>query len=94
MCGCTSASCDVRADPILVVTCKMRLCGAFSGLRSTTTTSHVLLAIMKENDNRHLLSFGLSYDSVAQKWRILAILEELLGRYWNLKQCLKDKILN
>ena len=53
------------------------------------------------NNERTLLSFGLSYDFVAQKWRILAnfsqnkpIFGKLLGRYWDLKQCLKAKILN
>ena len=54
----------------------------------------------ERNNDEILVSFGVSYNSVAQKWKILAIFDkklkfwELLGRYWNLKQCLKAKILN
>ena len=92
---CTVTSCNVHAEPLLVVTWDVSECGAFCSLQSATTILHVLLAIMKEMkiDIRNLLSFGESYDSVAQKWTILAILGELLGRYWDLKQCLKAKIL-
>jgi hypothetical protein len=39
------------------------------------------------NNERNWLSFGVSYDFVAQKWRIFGI---LLGSYWDLKQCLKS----
>ena len=38
---CAVVSCDVRAEPILVVTCDVRACGAFSGLQSATTISHI-----------------------------------------------------
>jgi hypothetical protein len=39
------------------------------------------------NNERNWLSFGVSYDFVAQKWRIFG---KLLGSYWDLKQCLKS----
>ena len=42
---CVLASCDVGAEPILVVTCDVH---AFEGLRSATAISHNILAIMKE----------------------------------------------
>jgi hypothetical protein len=45
---CAVASCDVRAEPTLVVTCDVHVCGAFQGLRSVTAISHIILAIMKE----------------------------------------------
>ena len=45
---CAVASCDVHAEPLLVVTCDVCSCGAFSGLRSATAISHIFLAIMKE----------------------------------------------
>ena len=49
----------------------------------------------ERNDDWNVFSFGVTYDSVAQKWRILAMFGELLGRYyWDLKQRLKAKILN
>ena len=38
---CAVASCDVRAEPILVVTFDVRACGAFSGLQSATAISHI-----------------------------------------------------
>jgi hypothetical protein len=48
-----------------------------------------------------LLLFGVSYNFVAQKWRIFAIFYKkkstsgkLLWKYWNLKQCFKGKIFN
>ena len=34
----------------------------------------------ERNDHGNLHSFGVNYDSVAQKWRILAIFQKLLGR--------------
>ena len=41
-----------------------------------------ILAI-KRNDNRDLLSFGVSYNSVGQKWKILAIFDKnFLGITW------------
>jgi hypothetical protein len=46
------------------------------------------------NNYRNWLSFGVSYNFLAQKWSILAILGNLLESYWGLKQCLKAKILN
>ena len=42
------ASCDVCAGLILVVTCDVRACLAFSGLQSVTAISHIFLEIMKE----------------------------------------------
>ena len=42
---CAVASWNMRAEPILVVTCDVR---AFSGLRSAATISHIILAVMKE----------------------------------------------
>ena len=45
---CAVASCNVRAEPILIVTCDVRPCGAFSGLQSATAILHVFLAIMKD----------------------------------------------
>ena len=45
---CAVASCDVHVEPILVVTCDVRACGAFYGLRRATTIWHNILAIMKE----------------------------------------------
>ena len=86
-------TCDMHAEPILLVICDVSACNAFSGLRSATTISHIF-GNNERNDDSNLRSFGVSYDSVAQKWRILAIFWELLGRYWDLKQCLKAKILN
>jgi len=51
----------------------------------------------ERTDNQNLLSFGVSYDFVARKWRILAIFHtkksifgKLLRWYW----ALKAKILN
>ena len=38
---CLVASCDVRAEPILVVTCDVHACGAFSGFQSATAISHI-----------------------------------------------------
>ena len=45
---CAVASCNVRAELILVVTCDVRVCGAFKGLRSATAILYIILAIMKE----------------------------------------------
>ena len=47
----------------------------------------------ERNVDSNMFSFGVSYNSVAQKWRILAIFGELL-RYRDLKHCLEAKILN
>ena len=68
---CAVASCDVHAEPILVLIA-MCVCGAFSGLWNATTISHIFWQKWK-NWQFNLLSFGVSYDFVAQKWRILAI---------------------
>ena len=38
---CVITSCDVLVEPMLVVTCNVRACGAFSGLRSTTAILHI-----------------------------------------------------
>jgi hypothetical protein len=46
---CAVASCDVRAEPTLVVTCDVRECGSFLGLQSATAILHIILAIVKEN---------------------------------------------
>ena len=57
---CGVASCDVRAEPILVVTCDVRACDAFSGLRSATAISHIFTAIHNErNDDWNLLDLKL-----------------------------------
>ena len=48
---CAVASCDVcvkSLEPILVVTCDVRACGAFYGLHSATTILHIILALMKD----------------------------------------------
>ena len=37
---CAVKSCDVCAEPILVVTCDVRECGAFLGLRGVTAILH------------------------------------------------------
>ena len=97
---CGVASCDVHAESILVVTCDVHACGAFSGLRSVTT----ILQIFGNNertDNRNLLSFGVSYYFVAQKWRILEIFHTQKKQFWEInwkvsrfKTMFKTKILN
>jgi hypothetical protein len=48
------------------------------------------------NKERNWLSFGISYNFVAQKWRILEFFYKKInfGSYWDLKQCLKAKIIN
>ena len=51
---CAVASCDVCAEPILVVTCDVHVCD-------------------ERTDNYYLLFFGVSYNFIVQKWRILAI---------------------
>ena len=63
--------CDVHAEPILVVTCDVCVCSAFSGLQSAITISHIF-GNNERTDDLYLLSFGVSYIFVAQKWKILA----------------------
>ena len=77
-------TCDVCAEPNLVVTCDVYLGGAFSGLGSATPILHIF-GNNERTDNWNLLSFGVSCYFVASK---------LIGRYWDLKQRLKAKILN
>ena len=79
---CAVATFDVCAEPIMIVTWDVRVCGALQGLRSGTAY------------RRLFWQFIVSYAFVAQKWRFLAIFGKLLGRYWDLKQCLKAKIIN
>ena len=71
---CAIASCNVCAEPILVITCYLRFCSAFSG------NIVCFLAIMKEITIQFAF---LSYDSVAQIWKILAIFDKkiTLGNY-------------
>ena len=57
---CVVASCDVRA------------CGAFLGLRSAIATLHVFSNVARYED-LNALYFGVNYNSVAQKLRILAV---------------------
>ena len=64
---CAVASCNVRAESILVVTCDVRACGAFSGFQSAIAISHIFFGKNEWNDVWNLLSFGEYYDSVAQK---------------------------
>ena len=92
----TSAIFDVRVEPILIVTCNVCACGAFSDLQSATSISHISLAIMKDMTMKiYLFISGVSYNSVAQKWRIFfSIFWELLRSYWGLKQYLKAETLN
>jgi len=52
------------------------------------------------NNEKNWLSLGVSYNFVAQKWRILAIFYKKI-KFWEItwkllgfKQCLKAKILN
>ena len=81
----TSAIFDVRVEPILIVTCNVCACGAFSDLQSATSISHISLAIMKDMTMKiYLFISGVSYNSVAQKWRIfffnfLGVTSKLLG---------------
>ena len=56
------------ADP---VTCDVCVCSAFSGLQSAITISHIF-GNNERTDDLYLLSFGVSYIFVAQKWKILA----------------------
>ena len=57
--GCAVATCSVLAEPILVVTFDVRVCGAFSGLRSATAILHIF-GKNERTDNQNLLSFGVS----------------------------------
>jgi hypothetical protein len=59
--GCGVAGCDARAEPILLVTCDVGSCGAFSGLQSATATLHIF------HNNERTDYF------VAPNWWILAI---------------------
>ena len=45
------------------------------------------------NNVRYWLFFGVSYNFVAQKWSISIFYKKLLGSDWDLKQCLKAKIM-
>ena len=38
---CAVATCDVHAEPILVVTCDVHVCGAFSDLRSVIAILYI-----------------------------------------------------
>ena len=73
--GCGVAGCDARAEPILVVTCDVGSCGAFSGLQSATATLHIFHN-NERTDKLNLLSFGVSYYFVAPNWWILAIVHK------------------
>ena len=64
MCG-SKLQC-VCANPFKVETCDVCAAGTFLGLRSAIATLHVFSDI-------YALSFGVSYNSVAQKLRILTI---------------------
>ena len=66
---CAVATCNVRAEPILVVTCDVRACSAFSGLQSATAIWHIFCN-NERTDKINQLSFCICYDFVAQKWRI------------------------
>ena len=68
---CVVASCDVRAEPILVVSFDLRAMH-FKACEVQCNITHYF-GIIETTAFRNLLSFGVSYDFVAQKWRILAI---------------------
>ena len=100
MCGCTSASCDVRSQcasgtnfgsnlQCACVRCIFRLTKCdrniahFLVLMKEMTIECCLILILQ-------LKNGGFYNFLTNK----SIFGKLLGRYWDLKQCLKAKILN
>ena len=79
---CAVATCDVRAEHILVVPCDVCACGAVSGLRSATAKLHIF-GNNERTDDINLLYFCVNYYFVAQKWRILEFFHknQFLGNY-------------
>ena len=64
---CVVARCDVHAEPVLVVRAVY--------FKACEVRPHIAnyFGNNERTDDCYLLSFGVSYDFVAQKWRILAI---------------------
>ena len=62
---CAVASCDVRVRTQFFEACDVRACGTFLDLRCAITILHVL--------KKKCPFFGVNYNSVPQKLRILAI---------------------
>ena len=54
-------------------TCNVRACGAFLSLRCAITTLHIFFRNNARYKEKNVLFFGVNYNSVAQKWKILAI---------------------
>jgi hypothetical protein len=59
---CAVASCDVRAEPTLVVTCNVRACDVFFKKLAKCDRN---IAQYFGNNERNWLSFGVSYNFVA-----------------------------
>ena len=76
---CVVASCDVRAEPILVVSFDAM---HFKACEVQCNITHYF-GIIETTAFRNLLSFGVSYDFVDQKWRILAICHKKIN-FWEI----------
>ena len=73
---CAVATFDVRAGSHFGSNLRCEL------VRSATAILHIF-GNNKRTDDRNLLSFGVSYDFVAQKWRILEIFHKKIN-FWEI----------
>jgi hypothetical protein len=81
---CAVASCDVHAEPILVV-CNLRCACVRCILRLGKCDRNIAhyFGNNERTDDANVLSFGVSCDFVAQKWRILAIFPKNVN-FWEI----------